>query len=206
MRQVSGVPGDLRGMEYLHAKHGVLPWREVLRPAIELARGGFRVGRDLVRYMDLASKDDFLTRDPAWAVDFAPNGTRVGLDDTMTRRRYADTLETIAEHGANAFYAGRIAEAMVRTLRRANGTMTLEDLAQYRIKSRRPVEIEYRGFKIVACGAPAGGSVVLSAMKTVEGYQDLGEKAAVNLSTHRLDEATRFAYGEVRHFPFNLKC
>ena len=192
-------------MEYLHARHGLLSWRRVLRPAIELARGGFRVGRDLVRYMDLVSDNDFLVRDPAWAIDFAPNGTRVGFNDTMTRARYADTLEAIAEYGADAFYKGPVAEATVRTLRGVNGTMTLEDLALYKVKVRKPVEIEYRDFKIVACGAPAGGSVVLSTMKTVEGYRDLGEKAMTNLSTHRLDEATRFAYGEVWHFPFNLE-
>ena len=193
----SAVPGELRGLEYLHKNYGSLPWSETLQPAIRVARYGFPVSRDLVRYMGFAtSKHDFLTEDPTWAVDFAPNGTRLGLGDVITRKRYADTLETIALKGADVFYTGAIARTTIRAIRKANGTMTLEDLRNYRIVSRKPVEISYKGYRIFGCGAPASGAVALSVMKTVEGYDGFGDEEMLNLSTHRLDEAIRFGYGE----------
>ncbi|MCJ1251958.1 hypothetical protein MMC30_009196 [Trapelia coarctata] len=193
----SAVPGELRGLEYLHTHYGVLPWASVLAPAIKLARDGFPVSHDLLRYMQFSTTSyDFLTQDPVWAVDFAPNGTRVGIGDILTRKRYADTLATIAEKGAGVFYTGAMAEAMVRAVRKANGTMTVGDLEAYRVVRRRAVEVQYRGYKVVSCGAPASGAVVLSALKTVEGYEGFGEPGMLNLSTHRLDEAVRFAYGE----------
>ena len=169
-----------------------------MQPAIKVARYGFPVSEDLVRYMGFASifGYDFLTYDPDWAIDFAPNGTRVGLGDVMTRKRYADTLETIAEQGADIFYHGAMANATIRALRAANGTMTLEDLAGYKVISRKVPEINYRDFRVVGCGAPASGTVALSALKTVEGYESMGEEAMTNISTHRLDEAVRFAYAE----------
>jgi len=115
----------------------------------------------------------------------------------MTRKRYADTLETVALKGADAFYTGAIANATIAALRRANGTMTLEDLRNYTVALRKPAQIEYRGFKLTSGSAPSSGGVALSVMKTVEGYERFGDPALVNLSTHRLDEAIRFGYGEV---------
>ena len=169
-----------------------------MAPAIHLARHGFTVTQDLVNQMNAATKGetDFLTSDPNWAIDFAPNGTRVGLNDTMTRKRYADTLEAISAHGAAAFYTGPIANATIQALQAANGTMTLEDLRNYSVAIRQPAQITYRDFKLTACSAPSSGEVALSVMKTVEGYDGFGEPSMLNLSTHRLDEAMRFAYGE----------
>ena len=193
----SGIPGELRGLEYLHKNYGKLPWSTVLQPAIEVARLGFPVSEDLVRYMAYATQEyDFLTYEPVWAVDFAPNGTRLGVGDRMTRERYANTLEQIATKGPTIFYTGTMANATVRAIQAANGTMTMEDLRQYQVVTRQPVEISYRGYRVLGCGTPASGSVVLSALKTVEGYGGFSSPRALNLSTHRLDEAIRFAYGE----------
>ncbi|KAL9578756.1 MAG: hypothetical protein Q9212_005516 [Teloschistes hypoglaucus] len=194
----SGVPGELRGLEYLHTHFGKLSWFHVLQPAIDVARNGFIVTQDTVNYMNSGTmgQENFLVNEPSWAIDFAPNGTRLGLGDTLTRRRYADTLETIAKRGANAFYTGPIANATIQALRRANGTMTLNDLKNCTVAIRKPASITYRDYKLTACSAPSSGEVALSVMKTIEGYQDIGSPATVNLSTHRLDEAIRFGYGE----------
>lgn len=194
----SGIPGELRGLEYLHSKYGSLPWQRLMQPAIDTARNGFPVTTDLVNYMQSATsgQEDFLTYNPTWAIDFAPNGTRLGLGDTITRRRYAATLETIAEHGADAFYTGAIANATIAALRAQNGTMTLADLANYTVGLTPPVNITYRGYKVTSCAAPSSGEVTLSVLKTVEGYTDFFTPSNSNLSTHRLDEAIRFGYGE----------
>ncbi|KAI0193493.1 gamma-glutamyltranspeptidase [Astrocystis sublimbata] len=166
-------------------------------PAVKVARDGFEVTEDLVDYMDSTTPSaDFLTDDPNWAIDFAPNGYRVKLGETMTRKRYADTLETIANEGVDAFYSGAIAEATIEALTKSNGTMTLGDLKNYSIAIRDPVAINYRGYKLTTTGAPSGGVVALSVLNIVNGYEGFGDPAAVNLTTHRLDEAMRFAYGQ----------
>ena len=197
--RISGVPGEIRGLEHLHKGYGKLPWPKVMQPAIDVARGGFKVTQDLVNQEKsaIAGGPNFLVKNPSFAIDFAPNGTLLGLGETITRKRYADTLETIAKHGPDAFYTGLIANATIQALQAANGTMTLEDLKNYTVAVRKPAQITYRGFKLTACSAPSSGTVAMSVMKTVEGYSDFGQAAAINISTHRLDEAIRFAYGEV---------
>ncbi|RFU24183.1 hypothetical protein B7463_g12156, partial [Scytalidium lignicola] len=188
------VPGELRGLEYLHNKYGALPWRVVCNPAVHVARYGFRVTEDLVRYMDAVmswANETFLVDDPNWAMDFAPNGTLLKLDDTITRKRYADTLEKIAEFGADMFYEGEIANATIAAIQKSNGTMTLEDLKSYHIALRKPISINYRNYTLYSTGAPSGGPVGLSILKIMEGYNtSLNE-----LNIHRLDEAMRFSYG-----------
>ncbi|SMR57437.1 unnamed protein product [Zymoseptoria tritici ST99CH_3D1] len=194
----SGVPGELKGLARLHDCYGSLPWKDLVMPAAQVARDGFAVTADLVRYMDSAIEgiDNFLVNDPSWAIDFAPNGTRVGLGDTMTRKRYAATLDTIAEHGIDAFYSGPIAKTMINTLQAQNGTMTLDDLQNYTVAIRDPAEITYRNFKIRSCSAPSSGTVAMSIMKIIEGHPTIGQAATLNESTHIFDEALRFAYGQ----------
>ncbi|KAL3954344.1 hypothetical protein ACCO45_009907 [Purpureocillium lilacinum] len=193
----SGVPGELRAMEYVHKKYGKLKWAEAIAPSIKLARHGFAVTQDLVNYMNSVTPNNkFLTDDPSWAIDFAPNGHLVQLGETMTRKRYADTMEVIAHHGADSFYTGPIARATIAALQKANGTMTMEDLKNYTVALREPVRIQYRGYTLTSTNAPSSGVVALSALNTVSGYDGFGDPAQINLTTHRLDEAIRWAYGQ----------
>jgi gamma-glutamyltranspeptidase/glutathione hydrolase len=71
----------------------------------------------------------------------------------------------------------------------------MQDLKKYTVAIRKPIEVEHRGYKLHSCGAPSSGPVALAVMKVVEGYEDFGWAASLNLSTHRLDEAIRFGYG-----------
>jgi len=169
-------------------------------PAADVARNGFRVSEDLVRYMDIAkriTKRNFLVEDPSWALDFAPNGRLVQLGETMYRKRYADTLDTIAREGPDAFYYGPIANSTIRAIQEANGTMTLEDLANYTVAVRPVVQIEYKGYRLSSVSAPASGAVALQMLKTMEGYNTTLEGESEELSTHLMVESMRFAYAAV---------
>ncbi|TGZ78891.1 gamma-glutamyltranspeptidase [Ascodesmis nigricans] len=192
--QASGVPGELRGLETMHKRFGQLPWRALFKPSIHYAKNGFLVNPDLAKTF---AGLEFLHNDPAWARDFAPKGTLVKEGETMYRKRYAETLEKIARHGAKVFYSGEMADSTVRTLKARDGIMTLEDLQKYEVAEREPLSITYRGYKIWGTSAPSSGAVALSALKIYEGFEVTGNKV---LDTHRLIEATKFAYGQRTKF------
>ncbi|ESZ90882.1 hypothetical protein SBOR_8723 [Sclerotinia borealis F-4128] len=190
------VPGDLRGLEYLHNKYGQLPWRAVCNPAAHVARYGFPVTQDTVYYMNAVYNQvgwNFLLEDPNWAIDFAPNGTLLKVGDVMTRKRLANTLDTIADKGASVFYEGEMANATIAAIQASNGTMTLADLQDYEVKIRNPINITYRDYTLHSTGTPSGGSIALSILKTMEGY-DMSTLSDLLLNTHRLDESMRFSY------------
>ncbi|KAG6016792.1 hypothetical protein E4U41_004353, partial [Claviceps citrina] len=203
-----GVPGEVRGLEYIHSKYGLLPWKTVMQGAIHVARHGFKVSDDLIRYINKTVEgkpSNFLLEDANWAQDFAPKGRLVQVGETMTRKRYADTLEKIANHGPDAFYTGDLAAAMVKHIQQHNGTLTTADLASYKVLSRPVRNTTYRGMSLYTVGAPASGPIALSMLKTMEQYDgddasDAGRDGddnddAATLTTHRFVEAMRFAYG-----------
>ncbi|KAI1327608.1 gamma-glutamyltransferase [Xylariaceae sp. FL0255] len=194
----AGVPGELRGLEYAHTRFGALDWKDVVMPAALVARDGFEVTEDMVRYMAFGINSagwNFFLEDPSWALDFAPDGFLVKLGDTICRKRLADTLEKIAEGGADVFYNGEMANATIATIQSDNGTMTLSDLASYTPEIRRCVSITYNGYRLFSTAAPSSGAVALSILKTMEGYSSNTSLSDVNLTTHRFDESMRFAYG-----------
>lgn len=159
----SGVPGELRGLQRLHESYGRIPWEKLIRPAVTVARYGFEVSVDQEAAMDSLGSPSFLSTDPNWATDFAPNGTRVSQGETMTRKSYGDLLELIAERGINAFYSGDVARSTINAVQAAGGIMTLHDLSNYSVAIRSPIEIAYHDFKITSGSAPSGGTVALIA-------------------------------------------
>lgn len=195
----SGVPGELRGLEHLHKNYGRLPWSTLVKPAIRVARYGFPVNEDLDRFMKSTyttySNESFLVTDPTWAIDFAPAGKLLTLGEKITRKRYAKTLEAIAERGVDVFYEGPIAKATIKALKEQDGIMTMADLKNYSVAVREPNQIEYKGGKITGGTAPSSGAVGLAAMKILEEYDFIGDATRVNESTHLLDEAMKFSYG-----------
>jgi gamma-glutamyltranspeptidase/glutathione hydrolase len=101
-------------------------------------------------------------------------------------------------HGADIFYTGKIATNIAEAARARGGIMTTHDLANYTTIIREPVNITYRNSRIFSTVAPSSGAVVLSALKIFEGYQGnySDTNPMINVTTHRLIEATRFAYGQ----------
>ncbi|RSL90620.1 hypothetical protein CEP51_000661 [Fusarium floridanum] len=190
-----GVPGEVRGLEYAHKKYGKLPWKTVMQGAIKVANDGFRVNGDMNKFVSKSSagKYNFLVEDPSWAEDFTRDGQLLREGDTITRPRYARTLQAIADHGSEAFYTGPIAESMIKTIQESNGTMTLEDLANYKVISRKVLHTEYKGYDVYGISSPAGGAVSLNILNTMDGYEDQSQDG--NLTLHRYIEAMKFAYG-----------
>ncbi|KAM0445415.1 hypothetical protein ACHAQK_001621 [Fusarium lateritium] len=197
--KASGVPGELRGLEHLHKTYGQLPWSQLVQPAIKVARYGFPVNNDTLKFMKMtykkAENESFLLNDPSWAIDFAPSGRLVKFGEKLTRKRFADTLEVIASEGPDAFYEGPIADATIRTLKQERGIMTSEDLKNYTVAIREPVQINYRGGKITSGSAPSSGAVALAALNILDGYDFLGNPSRVNDTTYLTDEAFKFSYG-----------
>ncbi|EFR04023.1 gamma-glutamyltranspeptidase 2 [Nannizzia gypsea CBS 118893] len=194
----SGIPGELRGLDYLHRQYGKMSWKEVIAPAIKVARGGFSVNQLLFDAMSKAIKNDggdnFFVRNADWAEVFAPKGTMLGVGDVMKMERYADLLELVATNGTESFYAGPTATKIADTVKKNGGIMTTQDFQAYQIKRSAPIEITYGNYKIKACRATSGGTIVLMTMNAFHQFPDREDPNNVNLTLHRLVEAMRFGY------------
>jgi gamma-glutamyltranspeptidase/glutathione hydrolase len=188
----SGIPGEPAAFEYLARKYGKLSLKQDLQPAIRLARDGFPLYARLqggIRY-----KRQVLQRSPDAARAFLTadgNVPEVGV--VIKQPDLANTLEAIANQGAQGFYAGRVAADLVAGVRADGGIWTLKDLANYRIVERKPLIGEYHGARIVSASPPSsGGIAVLDALNILSGF-DLRQYDSATRK-HLIVEAMRRAY------------
>lgn len=191
-----GVPGTVAGLSLALERHGTRSLAETLAPAIELARDGFPVSRDLA--FSLRSGADRLKRSGAARdVFFKEDGRPLRAGETLRLPALAETLERIASDGSQAFYEGAIAEALVADMEAHGGLITREDLAAYEAVLREPVRGRYRGFEITSMPPPSSGGVHIVQMLNVLEPIDLaamGHNSARYV--HTLAETMKFAYAD----------
>ncbi|XP_019637038.1 PREDICTED: gamma-glutamyltranspeptidase 1-like [Branchiostoma belcheri] len=187
------VPGMLRGLELAHKKYGKLPWTVLLSPVIDLAREGFAVTDELA---DALSSIGIDSMSGDFKKVFAPNDRLFTAGQKMTRPDLADTLQQIAENGADAFYTGPIAESVVTAAHNTGGVITAQDLADYQALHKPTLNTTYKSSYILTTPAPSGGPSLLSILNIMEGY-NLTEKDSTKAVTYqRLVEAFKFAYAQ----------
>jgi gamma-glutamyltranspeptidase/glutathione hydrolase len=149
------------GLEAVHRAYGRLPWRELLAPAIELARSGVELSRPQAHLHGLL---DPILRAGAEGrrIYSRRDGTRLVAGDTLRLPDLADTLETLSRRGARAFYRGELARELVSAIGHGGGELTLDDLAAYRVVWRRPVRARVRGGEFVSNPPPSSGGVLVA--------------------------------------------
>ncbi len=193
-----GVPGTVAGLVAAHRDHGsgTLTLAELVAPAIALARDGFPVSNDLAR--SLASAAKRLQKDPATrAVFYDADGNAPAPGTILRQPDLADTLQRIADDGADGFYTGATANAIAAAVTAAGGTMTPDDLAGYEVKTRQPVTGSYRGYAIASMPPPGSGGVhIVQILNILEGF-DLAKSGFGAADTlHLMAEAMKRAYAD----------
>ena len=159
-----GVPGTPAGLLALHERlgSGRLTLEELARPAIELARRGFRVGPLLARDLASASTRARLERDPGARERFYPRGEPLREGDLLVQPDLAATLALWAREGFDGFYGGPNARRLVEQLaREGDSPISLEDLAGYRPRWRAPLRGWFRGREVISMPPPSSGGIIL---------------------------------------------
>jgi gamma-glutamyltranspeptidase/glutathione hydrolase len=154
------VPGTVAGLAAVHRAYGRLPWRELLSPAIELARGGVELTQAQAHMH--AVLDPILRFGEAGRRVYGEKGARLVAGDRLRFADLADTLEAVGRAGTAAFYAGERAQAIVSTMRDGGGTITLADLSAYRVVWRRPVRTRFAGHDVLSNPPPSSGGVLIA--------------------------------------------
>jgi gamma-glutamyltranspeptidase/glutathione hydrolase len=187
----AGIPGQPAGLVWLAEHYGRLPLAASLAPSIELAREGFPVD-DKYRAL-LGYRVEIIKRSRAAARQFLVDGGVPGLGHVLKQPDLARTIERLAEHGFDGFYAGDTARKLVTGVNEAGGAWTLDDLSGYRVKEREPIRFDYRGHTIVSSPPPSSGGVALAQMLNILSAWDLRVLQPAQ-RTHLLVESMRRAY------------
>ncbi|MCG9712336.1 gamma-glutamyltransferase [Shewanella insulae] len=191
-----GVPGTVMGMELALKKYGTMSMAQVIEPAIKLAEQGISVTPDLAS--SLAGLKRRISQWPSSkAIFYRPDGSNFEIGDTLSQKALAHSLKLIKKQGSKGFYEGETAEKIVASVTQAGGIMTLDDLKEYRVVERQPVEGEYRGYKVVSMPPPSSGGIhIIEMLNMLEPYPiaKLGHNTADTL--HLMAEVMKRAYAD----------
>lgn len=192
-----GVPGLIKMLELAHQKHGKLPWKDLFKSGMKLAKSGFNVSPRLAQSI---STNHDLKHFPAASKYFYKDGTAIKEGSRLYNLEYAETLRIISEGGAKAFYKGQIANDIADAVRNDPtnpGKLSSSDIEDYNAYQRQPVCGQYRRYKICGMGPPSsGGITTLQILGLIERF-DLSSQLPNSLkSVHLLSEASRLAFAD----------
>lgn len=209
----AGVPGTVRGLGLAHAQWGKLPWADLIKPAVKLARDGFVISDDLARSLNaqltLAKTEDNkdlrtnptpddgqLAEFPESVAVFAkPDGTPWKAGDRLVQTDLGATLARIGAGGPDEFYSGETAKRIADYMAAHSGRITLEDLAAYQARVRPPVHTTFRGAEVYGIGPPSSGGIVLcEILNILERYDLKADGPGSPRTLHRVAEAMRRAF------------
>lgn len=190
-----GVPGSVAGMVALHQRYGQLPWKDLVQPAIDLARNGFAATAHEANWLNEQRPDfelynrngqAYLVKERAWVEG-----------DIIRQEDLAATLERIRDLGADGFYKGETARLLLEEMSRGGGIISQEDLDGYEAKWREPLTGTYKGCRIVTMPPPSSGGLVLVQMlKMVEPFPLTTWGALSPRTVHCMVEAERRAFAD----------
>jgi gamma-glutamyltranspeptidase/glutathione hydrolase len=193
------VPGEAAGLLEAHKRFGTLPLMVLTAPAIKLASEGFTI--DSALRLAIERQRSNMKRFPALGRIYLPGGEVPKNGDLIRQPELAESLRAIAQKGADVFYRGWIAEAIVETIKNEGGVMTLDDLIDYRVVWREPLVGAYRGRTVIAMPPPSSGGVaILEMLNVLEGYKidQFQHNSAAYL--HLLTETMKHAFADRAQF------
>ena len=191
-----GIPGSVAGVFEVYEKFGTLPFKELVQPAIDLARNGFRVTKKQAISLNSSSK----------AFEKA-NSYKTNLQkewkkgDLLTQEALAQTLERIRDFGKDGFYKGKTADLLVNYVAELGGIITHEDLEKYTAIWRNPITFQYKDYQITSMTLPASGGFCLAQiLKSIEPFPLDSIKHNSTQYIQLLTEAERRSYADRAHY------
>lgn len=154
------VPGLVAGLGHIHARHGRLPWADVLEPAIRLAREPLFLSPIMQEVAEMIEPLVLLSGESRRI--FSPRGRFVQDPEGIVQPELAATLERLAADGAAAFYRGAIADRIVADGAEHGGLITAEDLATYEVLELEPWRVAYGDRVVLLPPGPSWGGRLIA--------------------------------------------
>lgn len=192
------VPGAVAGWNALHKKFGRLSLRDVLAPAIYYADQGFPAGELDSEYFSDAAQ--VFANDPEGQKTYLPNGKPPRLGEVFRNPNLAKALSLIANNGADAYYKGEIAQAILATSQAYRGAMSAADLAEFKPEWVEPISTTYRGWRVYELPPNGQGMAALEMLNMMETFPASQDGPLSVAELHKKIEAMKLAYADLEHY------
>jgi gamma-glutamyltranspeptidase/glutathione hydrolase len=191
------VPGCVDAWFALHDRFGKLSIKNDLAPAIHYAREGFPVTELIAHYWKLSVPH--LIQFPGFKQQMTLDGRAPEKGEMWKNPNLANTLQTLADGGRDAFYKGKIAHVISDYFKANGGFLSYEDMAAHHGEWVEPISTNYRGYDIWELPPNGQGLAALEILNILEGYDlkkfGFGSPEHVHLFT----EAKKLAWEDRAH-------
>lgn len=191
----AGVPGSVAGLIYTLEKYGTMSLTEVIQPAIDLAKNGWKLEkRDSIYFSNTIS---LFSKYPSSMKIFTKDGQPYSTGELFIQSDLAWTLEQIKRKGRDGFYKGKVAELLVLQVTSLGGYITFEDLEKYQPVEREPIVGTYRGFEIVSMPPPSSGGIALvQLLNILENYDLKKDNRGSGQYIRHIVESMKYVYAD----------
>jgi len=196
----AGVPGSVAGFGMAYEKYGSANWRDLVKPAIELASNGFPLDYQNMNTFNHPYYQEYLSNDTESAKIFAKEEPFT-LYQTFIQKDLGKTLERIANNGWQEFYTGKTADMIEACMLRTDGLITKKDLQNYHAVERNPISFIYREYEVHSMPpASSGGITIAGILNQLENIDldSLDYHSAQHI--HFVAEAERRVYADRAEF------
>ena len=186
------VPGTVRGWEAMHRRYGKLAWNKLFDTAIHLATDGFPMQEMVGRVWESA----LVRKDAEGVRVFYPNGKAPEIGEIYRNPDLGRAMKLIAAGGADAFYKGEIATAILGKSAKLGGLMAAADLASFEPEWVTPISTVYRGWRVHELPPNGQGLAALSMLNILENFDAAPPYSSTEF--HRKIEAMKLAYADLK--------
>jgi gamma-glutamyltranspeptidase / glutathione hydrolase len=192
------VPGAVAGWNALHGKFGKLPWKDLFRSAIFYADQGYAVPELVHEFWSGAPQ--IFANDPEGQRIYVPNGQLPAIGQVFRNPDLAKTLRLISDAGAEAYYKGEVAHAILITSQALGGTMSADDLAEFKPEWVEPISTTYRGWTVYELPPNGQGMAALEMLNIMETTPASSEGPLSVAELHKKIEAMKLAYADLERY------
>ncbi len=190
-----GVPGTVMGLNTALKEYGTLSLKQVMQPAINLAKNGFLVSPYLAE--SIKTNLNSAINQANVANIFFKEGNPLQAGERLIQTQLANTLQQIASGGSKAFYQGNSAQQIVAVSAQDHGVLTLNDFNNYTVDQQTPIYCQYQGYQIISAPPPSSGGVTLCEMLQILQHYPLKEWGYQSAKSAHINlEAMRYAYAD----------
>lgn len=190
--KAAGVPGTVAGMTEASKRFGRLPWADLVQPSVRLASTGFRLSESQAG--GIRGDASRMSRFPTTLRTYLRDGRFYEAGELVRLPELGETLARVRDGGADGFYRGVTAKMIADHMAKAGGLIDEKDLADYRVRVRKPLVGTYRGYQVVTAPPPSsGGTALLEMLNILEGFES---KPEPGLHAHLIAEAMKRAFAD----------
>jgi gamma-glutamyltranspeptidase / glutathione hydrolase len=189
------VPGAVAGWQALHEKFGKTAWKDLFQAAITYAQDGYPVPEVIASYWKDSA--DWFAKDAEGRRVYLPGGKSPEVGQIFQNPDLAKALRLVANNGADTFYKGEIARAIVSTSQSLDGTLASDDLADFTPEWVEPISTKYRDWTIYELPPNGQGMAALEMLNIMETSPASPDGPLSVAELHKKIEAMKLAYADL---------